>query len=77
MRDIIWAKLQKDVLPMIRLLQIKCGETGLASRIINPLLGSQIAFCMERYDAGSAMEQPPLRTVRAVVDNARKIMEGR
>lgn len=53
------------------------GDAGMASRIINPLLGSQIAFCVERYDAGSAMEQPPLRTVRAVVDNARKIMEGR
>ena len=50
------------------------GDAGLPSRIINPLLGSQIAFCVERYDACSAMEQPPLRTVRTVVDNARKIM---
>lgn len=53
------------------------GEAGLASRIINPLLGSQIAFCVERYDAGSAMEQPLLRTVRTVVDNARKITGDR
>ena len=49
------------------------GKAGIPSRILNPLLGSQIAFCVERYEAGSTMEQPDLRTVRAAVDNARKV----
>ena len=42
--------------------------------MINPLLGGQIAFCIDRYNEGSTMEQLDLRTVRAAVDNARKVM---
>ena len=50
------------------------GKAGVPSRLINPLLGGQIAFCIDRYNEGSTMEQLDLRTVRAAVDNARKVM---
>ena len=50
------------------------GEAGTPSRLINPLLGGQIAFCIDRYNEGSTMGQLDLRTVRAAVDNARKVM---
>jgi len=49
------------------------GKAGIPSRIINPLLGGQIAFCVDRYHAGSTMEQLHLPTVRAIVDNTRRI----
>ena len=50
------------------------GEAGMKSRIINPLLGGQIAFCVDHYNAGSTMEQLDLKTVRVIVDHARKMM---
>ena len=50
------------------------GKTGIPSRIINPILGGQIAFCVERFDEGSTPEQLDLRSVRAIVDNARRIL---
>lgn len=49
------------------------GKAGIPSRIINPMLGGQIAFCVERFDEGSTPEQLDLRTVRAIVDNMRRI----
>ena len=51
-----------------------CGPAGVPSRIINPLLGGQIAFCVDHYNEGSTMEQIDLRTAATVVENARKIM---
>ena len=52
------------------------GKAGVASRIINPLLGGQIAFCVDHYNEGSTMEQIDLRTARSVVDGIRKITEA-
>ena len=51
------------------------GKMGVASRIINPLLGGQIAFCVERYTEPSDMDQINLRTAAAVVQNVKKITE--
>lgn len=51
------------------------GKFGGLSRIINPALGGQIAFCVDRYSESSAMEQLDLKTSRTVVDNIRKIMK--
>ena len=48
------------------------GAAGMASRIINPLLGGQIAFCVDGYDAASTMEQLDLQTVRSMVDNYKR-----
>ena len=49
------------------------GKAGMLSRIINPLLGGKIAFCVDRYDEGSTMEQIDLRAAAAIVENMRKI----
>ena len=50
------------------------GTMGVASRIINPLLGGQIAFCVDSYNEGSTMEQIDLRTAATVVGNMKKLM---
>jgi len=50
------------------------GLAGMASRLINPLLGGQIVFCVDRYNESSTMEQVDLRTAKAIVDNMKKIL---
>ena len=52
------------------------GKAGMLSRIINPLLGGQVAFCVDRYTEASVMEQIDLRTAATVVENIRKITEA-
>lgn len=49
------------------------GKAGMLSRIVNPILGGQIAFCVDRYSATATMEQLDLKTVRSVVDNINKL----
>ena len=50
------------------------GEAGMLSRIINPLLGGQIAFCVDRYSESCTIEQLDLRTAKAIVENIERIM---
>lgn len=50
------------------------GRAGVLSRIINPLLGGHIAFCVDRYTEASVMEQLDLKTARTVVDNVKKLI---
>lgn len=50
------------------------GKAGIPSRILNPLLGGQIAFCVDRYNPGSTMEQIDLKNARAAIDSARRLM---
>jgi 3-dehydroquinate dehydratase len=50
------------------------GKAGALSRILNPVLGGQIAFCIDHYNEGSTMEQIDLKTTRAVVDHMRKLI---
>ena len=49
------------------------GKAGMASRILNPLLGGQIAFCVDRFHADSTLEQLDLRTAASIVENMKKI----
>ena len=49
------------------------GKAGVLTRIINPLLGGQIAFCVDRYCEESTLEQLDLRTVRAMTDHMNRI----
>jgi 3-dehydroquinate dehydratase len=51
------------------------GKAGMLSRIVNPILGGQIAFCVDRYTEASVMEQIDLRTAATVVEHVRKITE--
>ena len=50
------------------------GVAGVLSRIINPVLGGQIAFCIDRYNEASVMDQVDLRAARTIVDNMKKIV---
>lgn len=50
------------------------GKEGSLSRIINPILGGHMIFCVDRYNEGSTMEQLDLKTAKAVVENIKKIM---
>ena len=50
------------------------GSKGKLSRVLNPVLGGQIAFCVDRYSASSTMEQLDLKTVETIVKNLQKIL---
>lgn len=50
------------------------GKAGILSRIISPVLGGQIAFCVDRYTESSTMEQLDLKSARAIIDNMRKMV---
>lgn len=50
------------------------GAAGSLSRIVNPILGGHIAFCVDRYDEGSTMEQLDLTAARAIVDHMKKLL---
>ena len=52
------------------------GKAGSLSRIINPLLGGQIIFCVDRFSESSTMEQLDLKTAGAVVESMIKMMWG-
>ena len=50
------------------------GKAGSLSRIINPLLGSHMIFCVDRYKESSLTEQLDLKTVSTIVEAMKKIM---
>ena len=50
------------------------GAAGSLSRIINPVLGVHMIFCVDRYNDGSTMEQLNLKTTRIIIDNMKKII---
>jgi 3-dehydroquinate dehydratase len=50
------------------------GKAGIITRIINPLLGGQIAFCVDRYTEASVMEQIHLKCANTIVENIKKIL---
>jgi len=52
------------------------GKAGILSRILNPVLGGQIAFCVDHYTEASVMEQIDLKTAASVVEQIRKITEA-
>lgn len=51
------------------------GKAGALSRVINPVLGGHIAFCVDRYTEASVMEQIDLKTAKAVIDGLNLIKE--
>lgn len=50
------------------------GAAGSLSRIINPILGGHMIFCVDHFNEGSTMEQLDLKTVKKVIDNMKKIV---
>lgn len=49
-------------------------KAGSLSRIINPILGGHMIFCVDKYTESSTMEQLDLKTVKSIIDNMKKIM---
>ena len=50
------------------------GKFGGFTRIVNPALGGQIAFCVDRFSESSTMEQLDLKTAKTVIENIKKII---
>lgn len=50
------------------------GTAGSLSRIVNPILGGHIIFCVDRFNEGSTMEQLDLKTVKATIDNLKRMI---
>lgn len=50
------------------------GAAGSLSRIVNPVLGGHIVFCVDRYNEGSTMEQLDLKTAGRIVADMKKIL---
>lgn len=50
------------------------GKFGGLTRILNPVLGGQIAFCVDRFSETSTMEQLDLKTAKAAIDNIKKLI---
>ena len=50
------------------------GPCGAPTRMINPILGGHMIFCVDRYDESSTMEQIDLRAAKAIIDNMNKII---
>ena len=50
------------------------GKTGKLTRIINPLLGAYMTFCVDRYAEGHTMEQLHLKTVVDVIEGVKKLL---
>ena len=50
------------------------GKFGGLTRIINPALGGQIAFCVDRFSESSTLEQLDLKTTKVVIDNLQKFI---
>ena len=50
------------------------GPNGRLTRIMNPILGGQIAFCVDRYSESSTMEQLNLKSVKTVTEEFKKLL---
>ena len=50
------------------------GKFGGLTRIINPVLGGQIAFCVDRFSETSTMEQIHLKTAKTAIESLQKLL---
>jgi len=51
------------------------GEFGKWTRLINPLLGSYLIFCVDQYCEGSTMGQLHLQTTSNVIEGIKRLMQ--
>ncbi len=49
------------------------GYESSISRIVNPMLGGHMIFCIDRYNESSLMAQLDLKTVKNIIDNMNKL----
>lgn len=50
------------------------GPKGKLTRIVNPMLGSQLIFCLDRFTESSNFGQLDLKTAKLVRDNVNKLL---
>lgn len=50
------------------------GKAAAITRVLNPILGGHMVFCVDHYDEGSTMMQVDLKCAKAVVDGMKKII---
>lgn len=50
------------------------GKAGRLTRVLNPALGGHMAFCVDRFNEGSTMEQADLRTAKGIIEDLRKYL---
>ncbi len=50
------------------------GPMGGLSRVVNPALGGHMAFCVDRFNAGSTMVQIDLKTAKSAIENIIKVL---
>lgn len=50
------------------------GKAGNLSRIVNPVLGGHMIFCVDNFSEGSNIQQPGLKAIKPIVDNIFKIL---
>lgn len=50
------------------------GKDGILSRVINPILGGHIAFCVGRYNERSIVEQPQIKSMSRIVDEVKRMI---
>lgn len=50
------------------------GKFGALTRIINPVLGGQIAFCVDRFSESATLEQLDLKSAKTVIDLIRRMI---
>ena len=49
------------------------GDAGTLSRIINPILGGQIAFCVDGFTESSTMGQLDLKATKTIIDHIKRM----
>ncbi len=50
------------------------GPMGGLSRVVNPALGGFMAFCVDRFNAGSTMVQIDLKTAKNAIESIQKVL---
>lgn len=50
------------------------GKAGTLSRILNPVLGGHIVFCVDRFTEASTIEQLDLKAAKSVIENVKHIL---
>lgn len=50
------------------------GKFGALTRVLCPLLGGQIAFCVDRFSESSTLEQLSLRSAKTVMEELSKLL---
>lgn len=50
------------------------GPKGRITRLVNPLLGAYLTFCVDKYGPGHDVNQMPLATMKEIFDRAKQFM---